>query len=119
MGRVIVLSDLVDAIESEVARRGTSFNQAAAELGVSPQRMSQWRRGARVDWTPDLQRRVGAFLGRSPLEVLELSGLDVSTDPVDAANLTSAASAVPGLRVRARYLARFRPWRRGAVELAA
>ena len=96
MGRAIYLSDLVTAIEEKVEARGISYRTAAAELDVSPQRLSQWRRGARIDWSAPLQQRIAAFLAVSPLEVLEMDGLDVSTDPVPAANLTSVGTTNPG-----------------------
>ena len=103
MGRAIYLSDLVTALEETVEARGISYRTAAVELDVSPQRLSQWRRGARIDWSAALQKRIAAFLGVSPLDVLEMDGLDVSTDPVDAANLADDASPVPGLVARLNY----------------
>lgn len=90
MARTIVLSDLVTALEDAVEARDISYRMAADELGVSPQRLSQWRRGARIEWSAGLQQRMAAFLGVSPRDVLELDGLDVSERPLSAANLRSA-----------------------------
>jgi transcriptional regulator with XRE-family HTH domain len=96
MARTIVLSQLVDEIETAVEERGLSYNQAARQIGVSPQRLSQWRRGGRVEWTAQLQRQLAGFLRVSPVEVLKMDGLDVSTEPVDPANLDLVAGPNPG-----------------------
>jgi transcriptional regulator with XRE-family HTH domain len=96
MARTIVLSQLVDEIETAVEERGLSYNQAARQIGVSPQRLSQWRRGGRVEWTAQLQRQLAGFLRVSPAEVLKMDGLDVSTEPVDPANLDLVAGPNPG-----------------------
>lgn len=87
--RTIEVSDLVIALERRIEERGISDAQAARELDVSPQSLSQWKRGGRIqlDRNRALQRRLAMFLSVSPTEVLALHGFDVSPDPVTALDL--------------------------------
>ena len=79
--RTIEVSDLVDAIERRIEELGISDSAAARRIGVSRQRLGFWRRGTQPDVTDvDLQRSLARFLGVSPLTVLELAGLDLSSE---------------------------------------
>ena len=92
--RTIEVPDLVIEIEHRMDGRGLTANATAQALDISPQRLSQWRRGAQVHLDADLQQRLAGFLGVSPRRVLELLGYSTSDD---AANLSSGVEPFPGL----------------------
>lgn len=74
--------DVVDEIADTIQRRGISNREAARELGVAPQSVSNWLKGSHPPDIRDHQLRhnIGLFLGASPRRVLELFGLDVSDE---------------------------------------
>jgi transcriptional regulator with XRE-family HTH domain len=91
--RTIEVADLVVEIERRMDECRLTANATAQALDISPQRLSQWRRGAAVHLDADLQRRLAAFLDVSPRKVLALLGYDTS----DVANLSAGNRPFPGL----------------------
>jgi transcriptional regulator with XRE-family HTH domain len=92
--RIIEISDLAVAIEDRMAELNLSATATARLLDVSPQRLSQWRHGTRINMDARLQERIAAFLGITPLAVLELAGYSTSTRTT---NLSSGNGPFPGL----------------------
>ena len=79
--RTIEVSDLVDAIERRIDELELSKSAAARQIGVSRQRLNFWLHGTQPDVTDvELQRSLARFLAVSPLEVLQLAGLDLSSE---------------------------------------
>ena len=92
--RTIEVADLVDEIERRMEELDLSANATADRIGITAQRLSQWRRGTHVMLDPDLQQRLALFLGCSPRRVLELLGYSTSDG---VANLSSGDQPFPGL----------------------
>jgi len=99
MGQVIRTTlPIIDAIGAAIAERGISARMAAEQLGVSNGSVSNWLKGTS---TPPLdarhQQAFAAFLGISPREVVELYGLDLSSEAASALRpyLTPSVHARP------------------------
>jgi transcriptional regulator with XRE-family HTH domain len=92
--RTIEVADLVDEIERRMEELSLSANATADRIGITAQRLSQWRRGTQVQLDPELQQRLAGFLGCSPRRVLELLGYSTSDG---IANLSAGNGPFPGL----------------------
>lgn len=77
--RQIEVSDLVIAIEERITELGITDAEGARRIGISPQRLSQWKRGASINLDGGLQRDAAKFLGVAPRRVLELMGYDLGS----------------------------------------
>lgn len=82
MGRVVRETlPVIDAVAARIEELGISQRQASRDLDVSPQTVPNWLRGST---TPPLdakhQQAFARFLEISPREVVELYGLDVSSE---------------------------------------
>lgn len=102
MGQVIRTTlPIVDAVAARIEELGISNRRAAEELGVSHQTVPNWLRGSS---SPPLdakhQAAFARFLEISPREVIELYGLDLSSERAMRPYLAQPVDARPlGLSV--------------------
>lgn len=88
MSRLLIYRlPVIDELQAEAERRGLALRAVARELHVTPTTVANWYRGITAP-TLDapLQRRMAAFLGRSPSDVLRLFDLDLGEELQRPAN---------------------------------